>query len=91
LRNKPERGALCPDQPFLLVGTMTSEECHLRARTCAANAEASRDAVVASQFVKLAVRWRAMALGERSLGPIADGEADVVAPVPSGRDCRQAK
>jgi len=70
---------------------MTSEECHLRAWTCAANADASRDAIVASQFVKLAVQWRAMALGERSLGPIADGEADVVGPEPSARDCPQAK
>ena len=81
----------CTDQQFLLIGTMTSEECHLRAWICAANAEASGDAAVASQFVKLAVQWRAMALGERSLGPLADGEADVAEPVPPGHDCRETK
>jgi hypothetical protein len=51
---------------------MTSEQCHLHAHVCAANAEASRDRTIAAQFVKLAVQWRAMALGDRCLGDVAD-------------------
>jgi hypothetical protein len=63
---------------------MTSEECHLRARVCAANAEVSHDVAIASQFMKLAVQWRAMAVGERSLGEVAD--EDVCGPSESGGD-----
>lgn len=44
----------------------------MRARICAENAEASKDAMVAGEFAKLAAQWRAMAVSEQSLGGLAE-------------------
>ena len=51
---------------------MTSDECHQRAAECAANADMARDGSVASEFMKLAAHWRAMAVREIFLGHVAD-------------------
>ena len=49
---------------------MTSEECHVRARECAANAGLAADDAVASEFIKMAAQWRAMAERQIYLGPV---------------------
>ena len=59
---------------------MTSEECHQRAAACAASADMSRDRSLASEFMTLAAHWRAMAVRELFLGPVAD-PADALPPI----------
>ncbi len=53
---------------------MTSEECHIRAAECAANAALSNVESVSLQFLKLAAQWRAMAERQIFLGHIEDSE-----------------
>jgi hypothetical protein len=57
---------------------MTSEECHERAKQCAANADVSVDRTVATEFLKMAAQWRAMAVRTIFLGSM---EASVETPV----------
>jgi hypothetical protein len=47
---------------------MTSEQCHDRANQCAANADVSVDQAVATEFLKMAAQWRAMAVRTIFLG-----------------------
>ena len=58
--NHPSKPMLCS----ALMGynsSMTAEECHDRASICAANAALARSEPVASEFLRLAAQWRAMA------------------------------
>lgn len=48
---------------------MNAEDCNIRAHQCAANAAIAPTEAMAVEFLKLAARWRAMALREKFLGP----------------------
>jgi hypothetical protein len=48
--------------------TMTSDQCHDRARRCAAYADIAPLENLAQEFLELAARWRAMAVREDFLG-----------------------
>lgn len=54
---------------------MTSQECRQRAADCVANAAMSNDSLVASEFLRLAAHWRAMAVREIFLGHVAEPTA----------------
>ncbi|HLI67089.1 MAG TPA: hypothetical protein VKU90_12055 [Caulobacteraceae bacterium] len=51
---------------------MNAADCNARAAHCAANAELAGTEVVASEFLKLAAQWRAMAVRDIFLGVAAD-------------------
>ena len=47
---------------------MTADQCHDRARRCAAYADMAAAEDLALEFLELAARWRAMAVRENFLG-----------------------
>lgn len=51
---------------------MNAEECNIRARQCAANADAAPTPALALEFLQLAARWRAMAARETFMGPLGE-------------------
>jgi hypothetical protein len=53
---------------------MNAEECHQRARQCAANAAIAPAESLALEFLRLAAQWRAMATRENALGDLGDFE-----------------
>jgi len=57
---------------------MDAEQCRMRAAECAANAEISPDESVSLEFLKMAAQWRAMAVRDIFLSPVAEVD---VAPV----------
>jgi hypothetical protein len=54
---------------------MNAEDCHKRARECAANAAIAPVESVALEFLRLAAQWRAMAVRENALGLLGDEES----------------
>ncbi len=51
---------------------MDAEQCRMRAAECAANAVISADESVSLEFLRLAAQWRAMAVRDIFLGPVAE-------------------
>jgi hypothetical protein len=51
---------------------MTTDECHQKALTCAAQAALAQSEAVALEFMLLAAQWRAMAVRLIYLGPAQD-------------------
>jgi len=49
---------------------MNREECDLRANECAANAALAVDEPLATEFLRLAAQWRAMAVRESFIGQL---------------------
>jgi hypothetical protein len=63
---------------------MTAEECHERARRCAANAGLAVSEPVALEFLRMAAQWRAMAVRTILLGSVeAAPETTLASVVPS--------
>ena len=58
---------------------MTAEECHRRAQACSDNAAAASEPELASEFLRLAAVWRAMAIREVFLGHV-DNRVQTVSP-----------
>jgi hypothetical protein len=54
---------------------MTADECNMRAAECAENAAIAVDGSVCAEFLRMAARWRAMAVRDIFLGYV-----DVAAP-----------